>query len=227
MSAALSFWETSIRKAFNFAVLILTGTYFQQMSDQKAASSNMKTKNIVILGSSFTGIGAAHRILKYAPKNIPIKLILISPNTHFYWNIATPRAIIPEQLSDEKLFQEISTGFKHYPASQFEFILGTAEGFNTDAKTVTVLAANGEKMIDYDILLLTTGSSVNSEAPFKGLGSTQATKDALHKFQGRVKNARSIVVAGGGPTGIETAGEIAYVYGSEKKITLVSSRLET
>jgi NADH dehydrogenase FAD-containing subunit len=186
----------------------------------------MKTKNIVILGASFAGIGSTHRILKHAPKNTPIKLILISPNTHFYWNIATPRAIVPEQLSDERIFQEISPGFKHYPTGQFEFVLGSAEAFNTDAKTVTLLTVGGEKTIDYDILILATGSSVNSEAPFKGLGSTQATKDALHDFQGRVKNARSIVVAGGGPTGIETAGELAYRYGAEKEVTLVSSDLE-
>jgi NADH dehydrogenase FAD-containing subunit len=180
-------------------------------------------KNIVILGGSYAGVGAAHQLLKQSTKTGPVKVTLITPNTHFYWNIAAPRGLLPNQLTDEQLFQPIAAGFSQYPAGKFEFILGSAESLDVEAKKVTILdSTTGKKTIDYDILILATGSSVKGGAPLKGLGSTDATKDALHEFQMRLKSARSIVVAGAGVTGCEVAGELGYEYGNQKEIILVS-----
>lgn len=57
--------------------------------------------------------------------------------------------------------------------------------------------------------------------PFKGMGSTEATKNALHDFQARVKKAKTILIAGAGATGVETAGELASVHGKQKQMILV------
>lgn len=65
-----------------------------------------------------------------------MEVTLVSPNTHFYWNIAIPRAIIPGQVADEKLFLPIGAGFKQYPAGKFEFIVAYAKGVDFEAKTV-------------------------------------------------------------------------------------------
>lgn len=48
------------------------------------------------------------------------------------------------------------------------------------------------------------------------------TKNKLHKIQEQVKAAKSIVVVGGGVTGIETAAELGFEYGKSKEISIVS-----
>jgi NADH dehydrogenase FAD-containing subunit len=72
-------------------------------------------KNIVILGGSYAGISTAHRLLKQAGKTGNCKVILVTPNTHMYWSLASARGLVPGQLSDEQLFQPIADGFKKYP----------------------------------------------------------------------------------------------------------------
>ena len=183
-------------------------------------------KNIVILGSSYAGVSTAHRLLKQAPKTTDMKIILVGPNTHLFWNLATPRAIIPGQFSDDKLFGAIAPGFKQYTVDRFEFLVGTAESLDLGSKKVVVTTGGAEKAIDYDILILATGSRTKGgDTPFKPRESYEATLNALHDFQDRVKKANSIVIGGAGPTGVETAGELGFEYGTTKNITLVCHNL--
>ncbi|TEY71788.1 hypothetical protein BOTCAL_0086g00060 [Botryotinia calthae] len=164
-------------------------------------------KNILILGGSYAGVCTAHRILKQSAKaGLAIKITLVSPNTHLYWNIAATRAIVPGEMPDEKIFSSIATGFKQYTADKFEFVVGTAEGLDVDNKTVVVSRDSERSGLNYDILILATESL-----------------DLLHEWQAKVKNASSIYVAGAGATGVETAGELGFAYGSSKEITLIAS----
>ncbi|KAA8652897.1 NAD(P)/FAD-dependent oxidoreductase [Aspergillus tanneri] len=189
-------------------------------------------QTIVILGGSFAGVGTAHRILKQTSKTRPsVKIVIVSPNTHMYWNIAAPRAMLPGQFTDEKIFQPIAAGFKQYSANQFEFISGSARSLDPVARKVEVSTGPREQetvIIDYDFLIIGTGSRNKADdddvnIPFKALGSTDATKNALHILQAVVKKSKRIVIVGAGPTGIETAGELAFEYGKEKEIILIAS----
>ncbi|KAF7961092.1 hypothetical protein EAE96_000759 [Botrytis aclada] len=181
-------------------------------------------KNILILGGSYGGVSTAHRILKQSAKaGIAIKITMVSPNTHAYWNLAATRAIVPGGIPDEKIFASIATGFKQYTADQFEFVVGTAEGLDVENKTVVVSGDSGRSSLNYDILILATGSRPKEESPFKGKGSYQESLDLLHEWQAKVKDASSIYVAGAGATGVETAGELGFAYGSSKQITLIAS----
>jgi len=180
-------------------------------------------KHIVILGGSYAGVSTAHRLLKQAAKTGPIKITLVSPDTHFYWTMASSRAIVPGQFPDEKIFQPIAPGFEQYPADRFDFILASAKSLDVQTKKVGISSSTGNQELDYDFLIVATGSHMKEDTPLKGLGSTEATKKALHDFQARVKNAKTIVVAGGGVTGCEVAGELAFEYGARKEIILVSS----
>ncbi|CZR59432.1 uncharacterized protein PAC_09324 [Phialocephala subalpina] len=179
-------------------------------------------KHILILGGSYAGISTAHRLLKSAPKS-SMKITLVSPNTHFYWSMASCRAAIPGGFADEQVFQPIAPGFEQYPAGQFGFVIGEAESLDVEGKKVVVSGTAGKQVVGYDFLVLATGSSAKGGLPFKGLGSTDVTKDKLHEFQERVKKAGTIVVAGGGVTGCEVAGELAYEYSRDKKIILIAS----
>ncbi|KAH7364366.1 hypothetical protein BKA65DRAFT_136205 [Rhexocercosporidium sp. MPI-PUGE-AT-0058] len=179
-------------------------------------------KTVLILGGSYGGVSVAHKLLKQAPKTGDVKVILVSKSTHLYFNLATPRAIIPGQFADEKFFQALAPGFKQY-GSKFELVIGTAEKLDVAAKNVVVSGGLGDKIISYDELVLATGSSTRGDVPWKARGSYEATRDAIHDFQARVKKASSIVVGGAGSTGVETAGELGFEYGKVKQITLISS----
>ncbi|KAL4884899.1 putative apoptosis-inducing factor [Aspergillus karnatakaensis] len=179
-------------------------------------------KHIVIVGGSFAGVSTAHQILRQVNKsNRPptVKVTLVSRDTHFYWNIASPRAIAcASDVPDETLFASIKGGFAKYPKAQFEFVLGSAVGLDLEAK---VLQVSGGLEVKYDILVIGTGADTAVPTPLKSRGSTESTKEALHEYQEQVKTANSILVAGAGPTGVELAGELSYQFGSEKKIILV------
>ena len=130
-------------------------------------------------------------------------------------------------LAPPQVFHEIEPGFKHYPKGSFDFVLGTASGLDPETKTVIVTTATGEIKQTYDILILATGTRTTGDLPWKASRSGyQATKDILHKYQKQVKAAKSIVLGGGGPTGVETAGELGFEYGKTKEITLITGAPE-
>ena len=214
---------TSFNKAFHF----LTSNYFRHLpfGNPSLESRTMPAKSVLILGGSFAGVSTVHRILKQAGKQgASVKVTLVSPNSHFYWNLAVPRALIPGQIPDEKIFQSIAEGFKQYPAGQFEFIVASAKNLDVENKKVELefFGSAGGRTLDYDFLVLATGTQTKAETPLKTIFSTEATKERLHGLQAEINKAKTIVLAGAGPTGVEIAGELAFEYGQRKKIILVS-----
>ncbi|KAJ2902431.1 FAD/NAD(P)-binding domain-containing protein [Zalerion maritima] len=129
----------------------------------------------------------------------------------------------------------------------FEFIHGMAEGVDLEGRSVSVrLVGKGEraegrewgaegggegcvKTIPYCAIVIATGASTPS--PLMGLNisapSTSSEAQAEDPsqtllaswtaFRSRLSSTKSIVIAGGGPTGVETAGELgAYLNGSPR-----------
>ncbi|RKF77604.1 Oxidoreductase ptaL [Golovinomyces cichoracearum] len=186
-------------------------------------------KTILILGASYVGLSVAHSysLLKNTLKNNrdDYKVVLVSPTTHHYWNMASVRAIVPGQFPDEKLFASISDGLDKY-GDLVDFVIGIATQLDTSSKTVAISTADGEKQLHYEILVIATGSRAKSkeELPWhSSLSGYEASKQTLHKFQEAVKNAKTIALGGGGPTGVETAGELGYEYGKDKEISIITS----
>ncbi|KAI0388016.1 FAD/NAD(P)-binding domain-containing protein [Hypomontagnella monticulosa] len=183
------------------------------------------TQTIVVLGGAYAGVGVAHRLLKYTkPQVKDLKVILVSKNSHFYWNLASVRAIVPGQLKEEQYSQPIEKGFAKYPADAFEFVVGSAEGVDVVAKTVKVATQDGgERVLTYDHLVLATGTrAVNETVPWKSGGTYEETAAVMAQTQSKVKTAKHIVVAGAGSTGVEAAAELAFEYGKEKEVVLLS-----
>ncbi|KAL3490617.1 putative apoptosis-inducing factor [Aspergillus germanicus] len=227
----LSYLYSLFQSLFILPFHFFTLNYFIQ--PQLAPTKPAEMKNIVIIGGSYAGLSTAHQILKQTTKSTssPVKITLISRDTHLYWNLAAPRAVVSaKEVPDEKIFVPIAEGFKQYPKGMFELVTGSAVGVDATSKVVSVSVAGegqpGEKTrieISYDTLVLCTGSDTKVATPFKSRGSTEATKSALHEYQRLIKAAKKILVAGAGPTGVETAGELAFEYGSAKRIILASA----
>lgn len=185
-------------------------------------------KTIVVLG---TGVAAA-AVIRQTMKTTVLKrrdtrMVVVSPSTHFVWPIAMPRAIVPGQFSDDKFMFALEPTFAEYPADKFEFVLGTASGLDTAGKTVTI-ALNGDggaRSIEYDALVIATGASSTDGMPWKPMDTTESTVEKLRGVQERIEKAKTIVVAGGGMTGVEAAGELGYEYArnGSKKVYFVHS----
>lgn len=174
-------------------------------------------KNIVILGA---GVAAAPLIrqtmVNTVLKRDDFKLIVVSPTAHFHWPIAMPRAIVPGQFEDEKVMFPLEPTFKEYPPSKFEFVQGKASSLDTTSNLVIVsLNAGGTQSVLYDTLIIATGARARDDMPWKSLGTTEETKAKLHSLQSQIKKAKTIIVAGGGLTGVETAGELGFEYSKD------------
>ncbi|KAK7409004.1 hypothetical protein QQX98_008823 [Neonectria punicea] len=179
-------------------------------------------ETIVILGGGYAGIGTAHKLLKYTkPKVKELKVVLVSSTTHHFWNIASVRGVLPGGFTDEEMYHSIEPGFANYDKDTFEFVLGTATGIDTATNSVSVNTADDARNITYTHLVIATGSSYPGGLPFTTVGTYEESIGALHSLQRNVESAKSIVIAGGGPTGVETAGELGYAYGDSKQITLI------
>ncbi|KAI0160992.1 FAD/NAD(P)-binding domain-containing protein [Hypoxylon sp. FL1284] len=186
------------------------------------------TKTVVVLGGAYAGVGVAHKLLKTTKPQVPdLKVILVSKNSHFYWNMASVRAIVPGQLKEEQYSLPIAQGFAKYPADSFEFIVGGAEAVDVAAKTVKVSTKDGERLLNYDHLVCATGTrAVDATMPWKGGDTYEETVANVSRIQDQVKAAKHIVVAGAGTTGAETAAELAFEYGKNKEVVLLSGDAE-
>jgi len=186
---------------------------------------------VVILGANFGGIDSAHSILRQTipqleklDKSKSYHVTLVSPNTHFFFKIASPRALINSTLiPQDKIFKPIAEAFAQYPASHFTFVQGVATSLDPSQHNVTVQftgAETGEHVFPYNSLIISTGTT--SESPLWTLhGDHTLTINALNELHTALPTAKSVIIVGGGPVGCETAGEIASAFPSIK-ITLFS-----
>ncbi|KAF7185082.1 Oxidoreductase phnG [Pseudocercospora fuligena] len=190
-----------------------------------------ETRNIVVVGASFGGLGAAHYICKHIfpklqqSKDARYVLHLIDPSTHFWWHIAAPRQIVSvKELTIEKSFVPIRDGFKQYPNLQdsIVFTQASATALNTQDRKLTITKADGSsETLDYYALVIATG--VKTPTPLTGFhGNYTTSEQALKDMNAKLASAKEVVISGGGPIGVETAGEIATQYGGKAKITLIA-----
>jgi NADH dehydrogenase FAD-containing subunit len=171
----------------------------------------MAQKQIVILGGSYGGISTAHNVLKHIVPSLPdsstYQVILVSTSSQAMCRPACPRALISDDLFDQnKLFVSIPKQFEQYKSS-FRFIQGTAMELNHDQRTVSVNVDGNIAQLEYFALVIATGASTYS--PLFGFNRDEAfLRASWTAFRKALPTAKHIVIAGGGPTGVETAGEL-------------------
>lgn len=186
---------------------------------------------VVIIGASVAGLAAAHPLLGVAG----VKVVLVNPTPFFYWNTAAPRIVAkPKAFESKQYLLPIKDAFANYPADSFELLLGTATSIDSNSKTVSLtLNDNADaQTISFDYLLIasgastpaTTGQITGLEIPFKP-SNRNDMDEVIKKAQEHLAEAKSIVIGGAGPVGVELAGELAEAAnasGRSVSITLVT-----
>ncbi|KAB5547125.1 FAD/NAD(P)-binding domain-containing protein [Coniochaeta sp. 2T2.1] len=170
-------------------------------------------KNIVVLGGSYGGISATHSILKHTLPNLPNKgtyqVVMISSSVEAMCRPGCPRALISDDMFDQsRFFVSVPAQFEHYPKDSFRFIQGTAIKLNQESRIITYNVPDGStEQLPFYALVIATGASTPSPV-FSFNNDSTHLRASWASFRAALPQAKSIVIAGGGPTGIETAGEL-------------------
>lgn len=172
------------------------------------------TAKIVIAGSGFAGFWAAisaMRVISQANKENSIKVILIS---------ARPNLTIRPRLYEAKLDNMSPDISKQLAAVGVEYIAGKIQNIDTDAKLLTInLANDNQTSLVYERFILATGSQLNvPPVPgFDKYGFDVDSLEAAHRLETHLQALKNkpetlarntVVVVGGGLTGIESAAEM-------------------
>ncbi|EME42859.1 hypothetical protein DOTSEDRAFT_88893 [Dothistroma septosporum NZE10] len=180
----------------------------------------------------------------------PYRLIIVTPSTHIYWNIGAPRALVQHGLiKHDDTFVPIEPGFARHRGRDWTIIQAKALDWNPADRSVKIELLNIEaqnrfqnlftkrssninvaatflpsiQTLHYHALIITTGTSAHSDL-LSLHGPHLDTAKSLDSFHRRVTAAKSIVICGGGTSGVEVAGQLA-TFLNHKHIGPISRKL--
>ncbi|GJH29679.1 NAD(P)/FAD-dependent oxidoreductase [Caballeronia novacaledonica] len=171
------------------------------------------SKRILVVGAGFAGMWSALSAARLIDQHgrTDIEVVLIAPEPHLH---VRPR-----------LYEENAAGMKAplldiFASTGVRFIQGTVERIHVERNEVDVLGANGTpSSLNYDRLVLATGSRL-FRPQIPGLAQHAFSVDQVDEaatLEAHIKALatqpdtparNTVVVAGGGFTGIETAAEM-------------------
>jgi apoptosis-inducing factor 2 len=172
-------------------------------------------KKIVILGGSYGGLSVAHYTLKHiipqAPNKEHFQVVLISTSSQAFCRPSCPRAMLSDDaFPQSKLFVDIQTQFQQYTdGDNFQFIKGKAVHLDQAQRVVTIQTDPDAPLqqVAFHALVIATGASTPSPL-FGFVQDEKFLRECWISFRKALPGARNIVISGGGPTSIETAGEL-------------------
>ncbi|KZK87985.1 NADH dehydrogenase-like protein [Pseudovibrio sp. W64] len=167
------------------------------------------SKSVVIYGGGIAGATLATQLSKHA------NVKLVSSLDYFEVPMAMPRvAVQPDYVHQAVMpFHSFLKGV--------DFIHGKLERFTGEVGHV-IGVDGAEHMLEADISILATGSRFPSELIRPTSGSTKERHAAFKSTHNAIESAQKILLVGGGPVGVEMAGEITERF-PQKSIVLVES----
>lgn len=162
---------------------------------------------VVIVGGNYAGIIAAKKLAKKG-----YEVVIVSPFDSTFAPPLLPRLITePEHIEGNYnlKYSKIFSGLK------YKHIQALATELDPDAKVLTL--STGETL-KYEFLVIATGTShgeLFKPDNSKSVGNASIIKSTAEK----VKSSKKIAVIGGGATGVEVSGDIAYHY-PEKSVDI-------
>mmetsp|Transcript_56226 Transcript_56226/g.131698 ORF Transcript_56226/g.131698 Transcript_56226/m.131698 type:complete len:408 (+) Transcript_56226:55-1278(+) len=151
---------------------------------------------VLILGCGPSGNGAA----KALAKDKSLEVTVITGCKFIEWPIAMSYVLTRPETHSKALAPNPS----EFEVPGVSYTYSVVEKVDPQSKRVFV---DGSKPISYDFLIVATGFRVPLLYPKPGM-SLSARKQEVSDFGKQLLNAKSIVVLGGGPVGMEVAGDI-------------------
>jgi NADH:ubiquinone reductase (H+-translocating) len=161
---------------------------------------------IIVLGAGYSGAVAAGRLARRLRRE-DVAITLVNAQPDFVERVRMHQLAVGQDLKPRRL-REMFAG------TGVELKLATVTGVDVDRKTVTVMDADGTDELAYDTLVYALGSGWNT----RGVPGTAEHAYELASRPGalrlrerlaRLDTGQTVVVVGGGLTGLESATEIA------------------
>lgn len=210
-----------LRHSLSFRLKLLR--HFMSPSSPSSSSSSEKPRNIVIVGASIAGYTAARTIAQYLLPNSPYRVVVVEPRDHFHFTWVLPRFCVAEGHEHKAFIPYggyLPPGSLEADGGKVAWIRDRVARIERDAVT---LEGSGEH-IPYEFLVVATGSGATDSLPSRVPASDKEEGLALLRhMQRRIKEAKDLVVVGGGAAGVELATDAKSKY-PEKNVTLVHSR---
>ncbi len=177
---------------------------------------------IIIVGAGFGGLFAARTLANKAVEVLLIDRSNFHTFTPLLYQVATC-ALDPSEIA-----YPVRTIF--HKASNIRVLLGEVTAVNSTSRHLTLYTPGGLRTEPYDYLILATGSTptyFGNDAIRANAWELRTLEDAIHlrnhilgQFEqavwsqdlAEIEAMTTIVVVGGGPTGLETAGAIYELY---------------
>ncbi|KAI1117855.1 hypothetical protein F5Y14DRAFT_447797 [Nemania sp. NC0429] len=177
-----------------------------------------KQSNIVVLGASMAGYHAAKTIAESILPNSPYHVVVVEPHDHFHFTWVLPRFCVVEGHEDKAFIP-----YGPYLAGVPDGVLRWIQGRALRITKSSVLLSSGEE-VPYAFLVVATGAGATDALPSR-VDTDDKTEGVakLKDIQIRIKEARNLVVVGGGAAGVELATDAKSHY-PEKTVVLVHSR---
>jgi NADH dehydrogenase FAD-containing subunit len=158
---------------------------------------------ILILGAGYTGMGATMALAGRLRNRDDIHITLVNPQTRFTERLRLHQTASGQELANLEIPDRLA-------GTGVEFVAGWVTGVDADNRTVRI---DDEYELAYDILVYALGSVADTESvpgvaefayTLNGAEDAAALAAELDRL-----GAATVVVAGGGLTGVESAAEIA------------------
>jgi NADH dehydrogenase FAD-containing subunit len=158
-------------------------------------------KNVVIIGGGFAGCEAAGRLQE------DFHVTLIDRKEFFECTVGVPKALFEPEYLDTMTIP--------YSKLLKKTDIVIAKVLEVSPQQVT----HSEGILSYDYLLICSGSGYNFPIKTEELAFSERAKK-IKALEKELREAEKVLVVGGGPVGVEVAGEIATIY-PDKELTLV------
>jgi NADH:ubiquinone reductase (H+-translocating) len=161
---------------------------------------------IIVLGAGYAGASAAGRLAKRLRRQ-DVAITLVNDEPDFVERVRLHQLAVGQDLKPRPLGEM-------FAGTGVELKLAKVTGVDVDRRTVAVLAAHGAEELEYDSLVYALGSGWNEQG-------VPGTAEYAHQIASRpgalrlrerlagLDAGQSVVVVGGGLTGVEAATEIA------------------
>lgn len=191
-------------------------TYTSGNQDHISKSSTIEMHTILVVGTGFAGMWSALSAMRLIDQNggskaTDIQVIVVSPE---------PTCVIRPRLYESGVGEMRASLEELFRVTGIQFVSGRVDTINTEQKRIKIIEPVGTRaLLEYDRLVLAAGSQLkrpNIPGLEKHAFSIDQREEAAEleaHLQGLVSQPPSsarntVVVAGGGFTGIEIAAEL-------------------
>lgn len=168
-----------------------------------------KQQHVVIFGGGIAGAKLAKELSNGA------RVTLVDPNDYFEVPMAAPRNLVKPAFAEQSIipFAAALPQVTHVRGKLVE--MAENQGW--------VETAEGQRVqLGGDVNVLATGSFFSNPL-MRANGATEMERQRFYRdYQQRIDGANKVLIVGGGPIGVEVAGEISESY-PDKAITIVES----